>query len=275
MSFQAVRSQFCTLSIAFVSLTGGFAFGADASYLSGVKAYEAGDYALAMKHFGKVDAKDDDAKDAYLMAADAARRNGQLETAEKVYRKYVKALPNDVRGLNEAAWYFATIKDRSRRDGSFAAQCATLACQLTDYKSWIELDTAAAARAELGDFDLAVKTQELALKMHKAGGTPAMRSRLAMYRTRRSVDDGFAASDREGKVVVYNYTAEPVRITLFGIKDGAKNIRRLNEVYLDVDANKKVGVSDPDAGDLRGNQVSYKVETVNGFVVRNGMTALS
>jgi tetratricopeptide (TPR) repeat protein len=86
--------------------------------------------------------------------------------------------------LNSVAWFFATCPDRSGRDGKRSIQLATKACELTKWKDAHLLDTLAAAFAEAGDYDQAVKRQSEAIKLYEgpADVRSGMEKRLALYR---------------------------------------------------------------------------------------------
>ena len=80
----------------------------------------------------------------------------------------------------------ATCPDATLRDGRQAVAAATRACELTAWKDPGLLDTLAAACAEAGDFDAAVRWQTKAGAMvHDAGSRSGFEARLALYRAKK------------------------------------------------------------------------------------------
>jgi tetratricopeptide (TPR) repeat protein len=63
------------------------------------------------------------------------------------------------------AWFLATCPDSNIRDGKRAMAEATRACELTGWKKSACLQALAAAAAETGEFDIAVKWQTRALEL--------------------------------------------------------------------------------------------------------------
>ncbi|MBI2827446.1 MAG: fused MFS/spermidine synthase, partial [Planctomycetia bacterium] len=86
---------------------------------------------------------------------------------------------------NNYAWLLATSPDPALRNGQEAVQWATRACQATNYKKMELIDTLAAAYAELGQFDEAVKYARQFSEFAETTGQPAVaeaaKTRLKLY----------------------------------------------------------------------------------------------
>lgn len=69
----------------------------------------------------------------------------------------LKCDPNNATTFNYLAWVWSTATDPTVRNGRRALECATRACELTEWQTAGYVDTLAAAHAELGNFSEAVK----------------------------------------------------------------------------------------------------------------------
>ncbi len=114
---------------------------------------------------------------------------GALEGTEHLRRAYVEDERLLARG-NDLAWTLATDRDAGRRDGQLAL---IIALELNAVAGGTEpalLETLAAAYAETGDFDAAIRTIETALEAIRGGtgrqqAAPADRERLLELLNRR------------------------------------------------------------------------------------------
>jgi tetratricopeptide (TPR) repeat protein len=108
----------------------------------------------------------------------------QYERAVADFDAVIRLDARDTVALNELAWLLATSKQAQWRDGNRAVELARSACNTTGWKIPDLFDTYAAALAEAGKFDDAVKWQEAALEsaeFARAHGEGA-RARLQLYR---------------------------------------------------------------------------------------------
>jgi tetratricopeptide (TPR) repeat protein len=135
----------------------------------------------AIKLDGKYVRAFDNRGGAHLRKRDYARAASDFEEAVRIDPSYFSA-------VNNIAWLRATCEDDKCRDGQAAVKYATKACELSAWKEGSVLDTLAAAYAEAGQFDEAVKWQEKALadkETEKRFGSE-MRARLRLYQSKKA-----------------------------------------------------------------------------------------
>lgn len=107
---------------------------------------------------------------------------GAYARAVQHYRRAVEIDPAAVEAINNLAWTLATANDGAVRDGAEAVRRAEEAARLTEYRNPQVLDTLAAAYAEAGRFDEAVRTARQAVDL--LSGSPdvaPVADRLAGY----------------------------------------------------------------------------------------------
>jgi tetratricopeptide (TPR) repeat protein len=84
-------------------------------------------------------------------------RLGLFEKGIEDCKKGVKINPNSETAVNDFAWLLSTAPDAGLRDGKLAVEYAKHACELGNWESAYDIRTLAAAYAEVGNFDDAVK----------------------------------------------------------------------------------------------------------------------
>jgi tetratricopeptide (TPR) repeat protein len=120
----------------------------------------------------------------YVMVGYANFANGNYRAAATDFEKAAQMSPRDYDALVSFAWFQATCPDDSLRNGKEALEKSKRACDLSRWQHSDAVDTLAAAYAEIGDFDNAVKYQTQAINMKGvyAFKRKRMQERLELYR---------------------------------------------------------------------------------------------
>lgn len=103
---------------------------------------------------------------------------GRWREAAFHFEKSVAVRPGDLPPLNNLAWVLAASPDPSARNGARAVEFAERAQGLTDGRNPTILHTLAAAYAEAGRFEEAVKAARLALEIASAQGNASLAGRI-------------------------------------------------------------------------------------------------
>jgi Tfp pilus assembly protein PilF len=133
--------------------------------------------------------------DAALLRANINVGRGKYAEASKEFNSLIAMRPATVtlaRALSERAWFQATCPDASFRNGQQAVKDAKAACSIVSWKDEDMIDTLAAAYAESGDFDSAVRyaQQALAIKDISPRVSKRIQGHLALFQRHQPIRSG-------------------------------------------------------------------------------------
>ena len=127
---------------------------------------------------------------AAITRAEVYRHTGKYDKALAQLDQIINLHPRihtDALARSDRAWIYATCPNPAFRNGKQAVADADAACHIDSWDTWDYIDTLAAAYAETGDFEKAIKFEEKAI--HKARGDPDAvkdaQERLALYQQHR------------------------------------------------------------------------------------------
>jgi Flp pilus assembly protein TadD len=129
---------------------------------------------------------------AYMNLGIVYAKKANYDKAFADFREAIQLMPGDPYAYNQVAWTLATCPQADCRDGKKAVEDATRACTLSEWKDPEIVDTLAAACAEAGDFDAAMKWENQYLKSSGPAGTDlaGAQSRLALYQAHKPYRGG-------------------------------------------------------------------------------------
>ncbi len=129
--------------------------------------------------------------EAYYARGVFYAHKGAYDKAVADYTEAIRLKPDFVEAYVSLAWVLAVCPDVNSRNGEYAVDYALKACELSAWKDDSILGTLAAACAEAGRFDAAVKWQQKYLESHYLESNPSndtlekARQRLSLYEQKR------------------------------------------------------------------------------------------
>jgi tetratricopeptide (TPR) repeat protein len=97
--------------------------------------------------------------------------------------------PDDPNTLNSVAWFWSTCPDPKLRQGEKALVYATHVCAKSSWRSPAFLETLAAAYAEVGQFEEAIRWQKQAIERMPKDGLQASKQRLKLFEEKKPYRD--------------------------------------------------------------------------------------
>ena len=191
--------------------------------------YDVSNWDGAFSDFNKyISSRPKDPSGFYIRASTSERR-GNFAKASEDYQQALRIYPKGSRGTNtliadrinlqpevpgfvwafhvtaydqvcnSLAWLLATCPEAKLRDGKKSVELATQVCESNDWKSGMFIDTLAAAYAETGDFDSAIKFENKALQLAASSSKESEgdQHRLSLYEQHQPYREAAAGHERQ------------------------------------------------------------------------------
>ena len=140
----------------------------------------------AIADFDKAIDLDENNAAAYAGRATARQAKGEFAAAVEDLDKAIELDEKRAPAKASLAWILATCPDDKVRSGERAKKLAKEACEATNWRQWTVIDAYAAACAELGEFDEAVKQIKEAIVAAAANAdVGALKARLRLYEAKK------------------------------------------------------------------------------------------
>ncbi len=175
-------------------------------YLYGLRArayLHTGDYDKALADADATTRLATDWVPSLIVRGDVYAATGKYDKAAEQYNYVITRQPGNWGGYNSLAWFYATCPKDEVRNGAKAMELAEKACELSQWNDPPCIDTLAAAYAESGKWDEAVKFQKMAVETGKSRESPEWEmkqfiSRVALYEQQKPYRE-IPAPPRENK----------------------------------------------------------------------------
>jgi len=146
-----------------------------------------GNFEAAAYHYNEALKINPNHAGAHYNLGKIAGNQGKIEDAIIYYKKTLQVNPNMAAALYNLSWIAATAKDDKFRNGIEAIKLAEKLCKLQNYSQPLSLDALAAAYAEAGELDKAVKIARQGLNMALTQGPEelvcSLTKRLRLYQS--------------------------------------------------------------------------------------------
>lgn len=137
--------------------------------------YEKGEYDRSISDVNEAIRLEPNLASAYKNRGRAYQAQGDIGLAIEDYKKSMQLDPNYEVAHTHFAWLLATSREQRHRDGAMAVKFAERACQLTNWEDPSCMSALAAAHAEEGNFDEALRWERKAQDLY----TPKQKEKWA------------------------------------------------------------------------------------------------
>ncbi len=148
--------------------------------------YLKGDHAAAVKDFDAIIKLTPEDAMAYNNRGYNHYLNNDCKSALKDFDKAIELLPTYATAYQNKAWMLATCDDDAVRNGEAAIAAAKKAIDQRQSKVAADIKSLAAAYAEAGDFENAVKFQTQVVEMESEENKEAEKKTLALYADKKT-----------------------------------------------------------------------------------------